>query len=118
MRKEKKAVLNISRTRSKKAAAHEQYTVTNRAVKKSVKTDKVNFMESLAKEAESDAARGNMNQLYDTTSKLAGKFKQDERSIKDKNGVLLTSEEDQMGRWRDHFEELLNDVTLKDQTER
>ena len=31
-----------------------------------------------------------------------------ERNIKDKNGVILTSEEDQMGRWRDHFEELLN----------
>ena len=25
-----------------------------------------------------------------------------------KNGLILTGEEDQMGRWRDHFEELLN----------
>ena len=108
VRKEKKAVLNNSRTRSTKAAAHEQYTVANRAVKKSVKTDKVNFIDSLAKEAEDAAARGNMKQLYDTTRKLAGKFKQAERPIKDKNGVILTSEEDQMGRWRDHFEELLN----------
>ena len=40
VRKEKKAVLNNSGTRSTKAAAHEQYTVANRAVKKSVKTDK------------------------------------------------------------------------------
>ena len=108
VRKEKKAVLNNSRTRSTKAAAHEQYTIANRAVKKSVKTDKVNFIDSMAKEAEDAAARGNMKQLYDTTRKLAGKFKQAERPIKDKNGVILTSEEDQMGRWRDHFEELLN----------
>ena len=108
MRKEKKAVLNNSRTRSTKAAAHEQYTVANRAVKKSVKTDNVNFIDSLAKDAEDAAARGNMKQLYDTTRKLAGKFKQAERPIKDNNGVILTSEEDQMGRWRDHFEELLN----------
>ena len=108
VRKEKKAVLNNSRTRSTKAAAHEQYTVANRAVKKSVKTDKVNFTDSLAKEAEDAAARGNMKQLYDTTRKLAGEFKQAEIPIKDKNGVNLTSEEDQMGRWRDHFEELLN----------
>ena len=49
-----------------------------------------------------------MKQLYDTTRKLAGKFKQAERPIKDKTGVILTSEENQMGRWRDHFEELLN----------
>ena len=86
VRKEKKAVLNNSRTRSTKAAAHEQYTVANRAVTKSVKTDKVNFIDSLAKEADDGAARGNMKQLYDTTRKLAGKFKQAERPIKDKNG--------------------------------
>ena len=108
VRKEKKAVLNNSRTRSTKAAAHERYTVANGAVKKSVKTDKVNFIDSLSKEAEDAAARGNMKQLYDTTRKLAGKFKQAERPIKDKNGVILTSEEDQKGRWRDHFEELFN----------
>ncbi len=89
-------------------AAYGQYTVANRAVKKCVKIDKVNFLDSLAKEAEDAAARGNMKQLYDTTRKLAGKFKQAERHIKDKNGVILTREEDHMGRWRDHFEELLN----------
>ena len=95
VRKEKKAVLNNSRTRSTKAAAHEQYTVANRTVKKSVKTDKVNFIDSLAKEAAEDAAAGgNMKQLYDTTRKLAGKFKQAESSIKDKNGVILTSDGD------------------------
>ncbi len=43
VRKEKKAVLNNSRTRSTKAATNEQYTIANRAVKKSVKTDKVNL---------------------------------------------------------------------------
>ena len=112
VRKEKKAVPNNSRNRSTKVAAHEQYTVANSAVKKSVKTDKVKFIDSLAKEADDAAARGNMKQLYDTTRKLAGKFKHADRPIKDKNGVILTSEEDQMGRWRDHFEELLNRPVL------
>ena len=51
VRKEKKAVLNNSRTRSTKAAAHEQYTVANRPVKKSVKADKLKFIDCLAKEA-------------------------------------------------------------------
>ena len=45
-----------------------------------------------------------MKQLYNTR-KLAGKFKQAERPIKDQNGVIPTSEEDQMGRRRDHFED-------------
>ena len=77
-----KAVLNNSRTRSTKAAAHEQYTVANRAVKKSVKTDKVNFIDSLAKEVEDAAARGNMKQLYDTTRKLAGKIQTSRKADK------------------------------------
>ena len=66
-------------------------------MKKSVKTNKVNFIGSLAKEAEDAAARANMRKLYDTTRKLAGKFKQAERPMNDKMGVILTSEEYQMG---------------------
>ena len=76
-------------------------------MKKTVKPDKENLIDSLVKEAEDAAARGNMKQLYDTR-KMADQFKQAERPIKDKNGIILTSEEDQIGRWLDHFEELLN----------
>ena len=82
VRKEKKAIINNSRTRSTNAAAHGQYTVSNRAVKKIVKTDKVNFINSLAKDPEDATARGNTKQLFDTTRKVAGTFKQAERPIK------------------------------------
>ena len=75
-------------------------------MKTSVKTNIVIY--NLAKEVEDAAARGNMKQLYDTTRKLAGKLKQAERHATDKDVVILSREEDQMGRWRDHFEELLN----------
>ena len=57
VRKEKKGVINNSRTRAAKEAAQKQYTETNRAVKKSIKTDKENFIDSLAKEAEDAAAQ-------------------------------------------------------------
>ena len=77
-------------------------------MKRSVKSDKVNFIASPAKDTEDAATRGNMKQLYDTIRKLAGKFIQAERPVKYKNEVILTSEENQMGRWRDHFEEQLN----------
>ena len=49
-----------------------------------------------------------MKQLYEITRKLAGKYKRTDRPIKDKNGNVLTSDEDQLKRWREHFEELLN----------
>ena len=88
------------RIRSTKAAAHELYAVSNRVVNKSVKTDKVNYICSMAKEAEDAVARGNMKQLYDTTRKLAGKFKTSREGYtrQDNNLVFLTSEEDQIGR--------------------
>ena len=106
MSKEKKGAINNSRMRAAKATAHEEYTEANRAVKNSVKTDKANFIE--ANEAEDASAQGNMKQLYEITRKLAGKYKRTDRPIKDKNGNVLTSGEDQLKRWREHFEELLN----------
>ena len=108
MRKEKKGAVNKSRTRAAKAAAQEEYTEANRAVKNCVKTDKANFTEYLAIESEDASAYGNMKQLYDITTTLAGKYKHTDSSIKDTNGNVLSSDEHQLKRWGDHFEELLN----------
>ncbi|KAK2177468.1 hypothetical protein NP493_597g04045 [Ridgeia piscesae] len=49
-----------------------------------------------------------MKQLYDITRKLARKYKHTYTPIKDKNGNVLTSDDDQLKRWRGRFEELLN----------
>ena len=49
-----------------------------------------------------------MKQLYDTTKRLAGKFKKSERPIRDKNGTVLTGVDKQLNRWAEHFGELLN----------
>ena len=49
-----------------------------------------------------------MKELYGTTKKLAGKFKQNSGPVRDKNGNMLTNKEDQLKRWAEHFEELLN----------
>ena len=67
-------------------------------MRKSVKTDKRHFVERLAEEAERAAASRNMKQLYDTTNKLAGKFKKSERPIRDKNGTVLTGVDKQLNR--------------------
>ena len=109
--KEKKDEINNSLTKAaaqKQYAAQKRYAEANRAVKKRVKTDKENFIESLAKEAEDAAAQGNMKQLYDTTRKLAGKYKQTDGPANEKKGDILTSDGDQLKRWREHFEKLLN----------
>jgi hypothetical protein len=50
----------------------------------------------------------NMKVLYDTTKKLAGNCRQTSQQIKDKNGKVLTTTEEQLARWTEHFKELLN----------
>ena len=94
--------------RAAKATAQEEYIEAKRAVKNSVKTDKTDFIEDVAKEAEDASAQGNMKQLYEITRTLAGKYKRTDRPIKDKNGNMLTSYEDQLKKWREHFEEMLS----------
>ena len=107
-RKKKKDALNCCRTRAAKRKAQAEYTKANKEVKQSIKQDKKDFIENLAAEAEEAAAKGNMKKLYDTARKLAGKYKQVNRPIKDKEGNVLTNEEEQRQRWAEHFSELLN----------
>ena len=77
-------------------------------MRKSVKTDKGDFAEGLNEEAERAAASRNMKQRYDTTKKLAEKFKKPDGPIRDlKNGTVLTEVGKQLNRWADHFGELL-----------
>ena len=63
IRKYKKGAVNSSRTRAAKAAAQKEHKAANREVRKSVKTDKRDFVEGLAEEAERAAASRNMKQL-------------------------------------------------------
>ncbi|XP_078610787.1 uncharacterized protein LOC144881517 [Branchiostoma floridae x Branchiostoma japonicum] len=108
VRKQKKAALNTRRTRSEKAKAQETYTAADNEVKKSIKKDKRDHFEELANQAEEAAGKGNLRDLYMTTRKLAGKFQQADKPVKDKECNPLTTTEEQLRRWAEHFNELLN----------
>ncbi|XP_058630445.1 craniofacial development protein 2-like [Onychostoma macrolepis] len=107
-RKQKKGAINNSRTRAAKAKAQVEYAEAHRAVKKSIRKDKKDYIDGIAAEAEQAALKGNMKQLYDTTKKLSGKYSKPERPIKDKEGKTITGLAQQTNRWSKHFEELLN----------
>ena len=108
IRKTKKAGLNMSRTRAEKARAQEEYTAAEKEVKKSISMDKKNYVDDLASQAEEAAGQGNLKDLYLVTKKLARKFNQTDKPVKDKNGNSLNTEEEQVRRWAEHFSELLN----------
>ena len=71
-RKRKKAEIKGSHTRARKAKAQEQYPEANRIVKRSIRSDKILYMEALAAEAEDAAQKGNMRELYTNIKKLPG----------------------------------------------
>nr|KAG5704670.1 hypothetical protein BaRGS_025312 [Batillaria attramentaria] len=108
VRKKKKTALNTSRTRRAKAKAQEEYTAADREVKRSTRKDKRDYIDDLANQAEEAAGQGNLKDLYQVTKKLAGKFQQTDKPVKDKNGHPLTTTEEQLKRWAEHFRELLN----------
>ncbi|VDP63223.1 unnamed protein product [Schistosoma curassoni] len=61
----KKAAINISRTRADKAMTQTEHTEVNEQVKSSIRTDKRKYVEDLAMTGEKAAREGIMRQLYD-----------------------------------------------------
>ena len=70
--------------------------------------DERNFIEGLAQEVEDAAGKGDMNEVYRITRKLSRKRNISHHQVHSKDGKLLTAEDEQLNRWREYFEELLN----------
>ena len=110
-RRERKTVLSNSTTRAAKARAQEEYTAVDREVKRSIKKDKRDYIDDLARQAETAARQVNMRDLYLVTKKVTGKFQQTDKLVMDKNGNPMTTTNEQLKRWAEHVRELLNRPT-------
>ena len=55
-------------------------------------------------------------EIYVNVRKITGKQAPRVRVIKDKDGVVLTDQDQVRKRWREHFSDLYNPVTDTDQT--
>jgi hypothetical protein len=98
--------VNRSKTRQQKISTQTQYAEINKRVKRSIRKDKRNWINEQAKLAEEADRRGDIKELYNITRKLSQrKFKMN-RPIKTKSGTLLTTQEEQMKRWEEHFSEI------------
>ena len=106
--RDRKTMLNNSRTRAAKVKAREEYTTANREVKRSIKNDKRDCIDDLARQAETAAGQGSLRNLYLVTKKLLGKFQQTDKPVKEKNRNPLTTTKEQLKRWTEHSRELLN----------
>jgi hypothetical protein len=68
----------------------------------------MDFMEDLAREAESAPSNQRMGQIYQVTKQLSGRKAQVSMPIKDKNSNMLTTEQEKYSRWKEHFQEVLS----------
>nr|KAG5712555.1 hypothetical protein BaRGS_011529 [Batillaria attramentaria] len=107
-RKRLKDLINHTDDQDHKRDLQAQYWDVNRQVKRSARNDKRNFINGLTEEAETAAGQRNMKRLYEITRTLSGKNNNPTRPVKDKNGQIITKEEDQRTRWAEHFKETLN----------
>ena len=113
-RKRLKHTLVNCKTRNSKANALTNYNEKAKEVKKSLKNDKRRYVDTLAEEAEQAAGSGNMQKLYSISKQLSGKYNKSEKPVKDKNGKSISGVEEQMDRWVEHFEQLLNRASPTD----
>ena len=85
-----------------------EYQNADKTVKKSAKQDKRIYIENMADEAENAAKHGYYSTVYQITNKLCGVHTAQNIPVKDKEGVVLKTEKEQLIRWAEHFNELLN----------
>ena len=100
----------ISQTRSEcqKGRLRVEYAELNKMVKKSARSDKRQFLENMAKAAGIAASKNEMRMVYKITQQICGEKQHSNTPVKDKQGTVLTSEEEQDKRWAEHFSEILN----------
>ena len=65
-------------------------------------------VENLAQEAEEASKRGELSVVYKISRQLCGKNKNNDMPVVNKDGLLLTTEKDQLERWAEHFNNILN----------
>uniref|UniRef100_A0A0L8G0E8 Endonuclease/exonuclease/phosphatase domain-containing protein n=1 Tax=Octopus bimaculoides TaxID=37653 RepID=A0A0L8G0E8_OCTBM len=109
--------LNQARTHQQKQAVTSKYSEVVREVKKKQRRDRRKYFNEVADEAETAVRQGDLMALYSTIRLLSGRRSNPVRPVKDKVGRLLTSIEDQLARWKEHFQETLNRPSRQDPKE-
>ena len=107
-RRTMKQKMNSTRSERIKNQLRTQYSTLNKDVKKMAKADKKAYVEGLAEEAEQAAGRQDLKTLYSITKTLNGKYTHSNVPVRDKEGKVLSKESEQVPRWKEHFESLLN----------
>jgi hypothetical protein len=114
-------VLKLSRQRSKlklqrleDASLKPKYNYLNREIKRKSKEDKDNWLRDLCREVDDTHEAKKTKQIYSTIKTITGTRTTTMSSVKDKNGKVLTEDNEVKDRWKESFEELFNKASPDD----
>ncbi|XP_039310343.1 uncharacterized protein LOC105208256 isoform X1 [Solenopsis invicta] len=99
------------------AALTRLYNDINRNIKRSARRDRRRWINSLAEAAQTAAESHNSRELYRITKRLSARSFNINVPVRSKEGDLLNTREDQLSRWREYFEQLLNNTAQTDNTQ-
>ena len=80
---------------------------------RSCRKDKRRRIDEITRKAEEAAEQRDMKRVYDTTRLLSGRKLVQSKPVRHKNGVVLTRTEDQLNRWKEHCQGVLNRPALE-----
>ncbi|KAJ4432815.1 hypothetical protein ANN_21454 [Periplaneta americana] len=106
-RRKAKHQINVCKARNQVKLLSIKYNDLNREVKRKVRRDKRKWFDDIAKKVEVAANRGDLKTLYQSTKILSKKLCDYNCPIRDKDGTLLTNEDNQLSRWKQYFEDLV-----------
>lgn len=115
-RKEAKALINSSRTRSNKTIYQRMHNSLNREVKRSARRDKRNWVNNIAKEAQAAAETYRIGDLYRAAKKLTNTAKSTCKPLKNNDGELVTSKQEQLKLWEEFYGRMLSTSPPMQQT--
>lgn len=107
-RKKAKTKRDTAKTMDEKDKTDAAYRQLDRHVKKSCRRDRRFWLETKGDEAEEAACRNDTRTLYRIVRELSGIRSYPSMPVKDKNGTILATTEEQDQRWMEHFRETLN----------
>lgn len=106
-RKAAKSEINASKTRLARMTSQEKHSNLDRAVKKSARRDKRRWAENIAKDAQKAAETNRSRDLYGAIRRLTKTPVLGGKPLKDDNGEITTSKDEQMQLWTDFYRNML-----------
>lgn len=85
-----------------------KYSEANKEVKRSAWRDRRRWTEEMAERAEQAMKKNNLKEVYRMTIVLSQKKSIRGGPVRSETGILLTNKDDQMARWKEYFNEILN----------